>query len=475
LKILFVTLQIVVSVTIALILMKGTSNYAEFLLPQITSSQTPATDKPAQVDALMARWSQGKTPGAAVIVIQDGRVLYEKGYGLADLQTKKPISPATLFDIASVSKQFTAMAVMILFERGKLDYSDTLSKFFPEFPPYAQQVTIRHLLNQTSGILDYTLQWGESKKLKGNTPRTSENVVRFLARQQQLEFNPGQRWEYSNSNYVLLASIVSKVAGESFSQFVKKNIFQPLGMNDSFVYDATRSNSAAQATGYVSQGSGFMPAERNRENYVYGDGQVNSTIEDMYKWDLALYTDELVKASTLAAAFTSGTLNDGTPISYGFGWGLGKYRGLRFVAHGGDTDGFVAQITRFPEQHFTVVLLSNFEQFPPAFAISNKIAGIYLANKLTLPVSVNPTSHLLSNYAGKYSLYDLVLKVTLEDGALWLIAPNQKKLKLTPTSQDEFIIEESRGESSVGFNRNHQGAITSLSLLDQNGIMLSRN
>ena len=167
-------------------------------------------------------------------------------------------------------------------------------------------------------------------------------------------------------------------------------------------------------------------------------------------------------------------MNDGTPISYGFGWGLGKYRGLHFVSHGGNTDGFVAQITRFPEQHFTVVLLSNFEQFPPAFAISNKIAGIYLANKLTLPVSVKPTPHLLSNYVGKYSLYDLVLKVTLEDGALWLIAPHQKKLKLTPTSQDEFIIEESRGESGVGFNRNDQGAITSLSLLDQNGIMLSR-
>jgi CubicO group peptidase (beta-lactamase class C family) len=390
--------------------MKDTRNYAESLLPQTTSSKASATDKPSQVDALMARWSEGKTPGAAVIVIQDGRVLYEKGYGLADLRTRKPISPTTVFDIASVSKQFTAMAVMILVERGRLNYSDPLSKFFPEFPPYAQQVTIRHLLNQASGILDYTLQWGESKKLKGNAPRTSENVVRFLARQQRLEFNPGQRWEYSNSNYVLLAQIVSKVAGESLPQFVKKNIFQPLGMSDSFVYDETQTTTAAQATGYVSQESGFISAERNPENYAYGDGQVNSTIEDMYKWDLALYTSKLVKASTLAAAFTAGRLNDGTPISYGFGWGLGKYRGLHFVSHGGDTDGFVAQITRFPEQHFTVVLLSNFEQFTPAFAITNKIAGIYLADKVTLPVAVKLAPPLLRNYVGKYGLYDLVLK-----------------------------------------------------------------
>jgi CubicO group peptidase (beta-lactamase class C family) len=233
LKILFVVILIAVSATIALPQMKGTSSYAESLLPQITSSKASATDEPSQVDALMARWSQGKTPGAAVIVIQDGRVLYEKGNGMADLQTRKPINPTTVFDIASVSKQFTAMAVMILVERGSLNYADTLSKFYPEFPPYARQVTIRHLLNQTSGIIDYTLQWGESKKLKGNTPRTSENVVRFLARQQRLEFNPGLRWEYSNSNYVILAQIVSKVAGESFPQFVKRNIFQPSGMNDS--------------------------------------------------------------------------------------------------------------------------------------------------------------------------------------------------------------------------------------------------
>lgn len=422
----------------------------------------------------MARWSQGSTPGAAVIVIRDGRIVHEKGYGLADLTTKGRIDSKTVFDIASLSKQFTAMAVMILVERGKLDYADTLAKFFPEFQSDARRITIRQLLNHTSGLLDYSLVWGESKKLKGNVPRTAENVVRFLTGQKQLRFPPGQRWEYSNSNYVLLAQIVGKVSGEPFPQFVRGTIFRPLGMNDSFIYDNGQATRGGHATGYVSQGNGFKPADRNPENYVYGDGQVNSTIEDMAKWDQALYTEKLIKASTLEEAFAPALLNDGTPVGYGFGWGLGRYRGLRFVSHGGDTDGFLAQITRFPEQHFTVIVLSNYEQFTPPHAVANKIASIYLADDLKSPAAVQLAPARLGGYVGRYTLYDLVLKISLEGGALWLTPPTQKRVKLVPVSDEEFLIEGSQGASGIGFNRNSQGQITCLSLLDQNGISLCK-
>jgi len=236
----------------------------------------------------MAGWSQGDTPGAAVIVIQNGKVVHEKGYGLADLKTKERISSQTVFDIGSVAKPFTAMAVMMLVERGKLSYADTLSQFFPEFQSDARQITIRQLLNHTSGIREYTLVWGESKKLRSNEPRTNENAVKFLAGQKQLRFLPGQKWEYSNSNYMLLAQIVGKVSGVPFPQFVRENIFQPLGMNDSFVYAKPRATTGEQATGYVSQGNGFRPADRNPENCNYGDGQVHSTIIDMAKLDHAI-------------------------------------------------------------------------------------------------------------------------------------------------------------------------------------------
>src|SRR5262249_43336274 len=160
------------------------------------SAKTSA-DNSSQVDALMARWSQGDTPGAAIIVIRDGHALHEKGYGLANLTTKERISTKTVFDVGSVSKPFTAMAGIILVERGKLNYTDTLSKFFPEFQADAQRITVRQLLNHTSGIFDYEFVWGESKKLKGNEPRTAENVVKFLAGRKRLRFQPGQRWEYS--------------------------------------------------------------------------------------------------------------------------------------------------------------------------------------------------------------------------------------------------------------------------------------
>ena len=431
-------------------------------------------DKSTQVDSLMARWSRGDTPGAAIIVIRDGRALLEKGYGLANLTTKESIGPKTIFDIGSVSKQFTAMALMILVERGKLNYSDKLSKFFPELQSEARQITLRHLLNHSSGIFDYTSVWGESAKLKGSAPRTSENVVRFLAGRKLL-FPPGQRWEYSNSNYVLLAQIVSIISGESFPQFVRKNIFQPLGMNDSFVYEKNLTTREGLAKAYVSQGDGFKPANRNSENYVYGDGQVNTTVEDMAKWDQSLYTETLVKTRTLNEAFVPGRLNDGTLVSYGFGWGLGEYHGLNFVAHGGGTDGYVAQITRFPEQHFSVILLSNCEQLTPQpYAVANKIASIYLAGNLKSPTPARLVGRLLSDYVGEYALYDLTLKITLENSSLWLRPPGQKRVKLELVSEEEFTTEGSNGDSSIKFNRNSQGKITCLTLLDQNGIIFFR-
>mgnify|MGYP000879449042 CR=1 FL=1 len=464
---------IIISAATVLSQQNSIRNSVQSVSAHTALSQT-TTDKASQVDTLMAHWSQGDAPGAAVIVIQDGKVVHEKGYGLADLKMKERITPQTVFDIGSITKQFTAMAVMMLAERGKLSYADTLSKFFPEFQTEARQITVRQLLNHTSGIRDYSLVWGESKKLNGNEPRTNENAVKFLARQKQLRFLPGQKWEYSNSNYILLAQIVSKVSGEPFPQFVRKNIFQPLGMNDSYIYDQTQPTTGKHATGYVSQGSGFKPAERNSENYNYGDGQINSTIGDLAKWDQSLYTETLIKAATLKEAFAAGQLNDGTPVNYGLGWGLGCYRGLRFVSHGGGTDGFAAQITRFTQQHFTVVVLSNYEQITLLSAVANKIADIYLADDLKSPAAVQIAPERLNAYVGRYALYDVVMKISLEEGALWLSPPGQKKVKLVPASEEEFFVEGNLSAASFGFNKNAQGQITCLILLDQNGTIFPR-
>lgn len=421
---------------------------------------SPAADKSAQVDALMGQLVQGDSPGAAVIVIKDGRVLHKKGYGYANLETKTPITPDTAFDLASVSKQFTAMAVMILAERGKLSFDDPLTKFFPQFADYARKITVRHLLNHTSGLPDYMQLFSREAK-QGYQP-SSKEMLDLLAKQPQPRFAPGDKWEYSNSGYLMLAMIVEKASGKPFPQFVKENIFQPLGMNDSLVYDHTRPAVKNRAISYARLESGFKNIDYHPLNLVYGDGAVNTSVEELYKWDQALYTEKLVKASTLKQAFTPGKLNNGTGTGYGFGWGVGKMLGLEHVSHGGGWVGFRTFITRYPSERFTVIVLSNYGRFNPGDT-AQKIARIYLADRLTLLVAIKVDEEILKKYVGKYNIGGQnPTEVTFENGALWATSP-AKKRKLLPESETRFFAE---GEEQVRvtFNKDAEGKVTGLTL-----------
>jgi len=312
------------------------------------------------------------------MVIRDGKVLHKKGYGLADVAAKTPIDEHTIFDLASVSKQFTAMAIMILAERGKLSYDDPLSKFFPELPPYAAKITVRHLLNHTSGLPDYM---GEYQKLgKPGFEPTAREVIGMLAGIREPLFAPGEKWQYSNSGYVVLAQVAEKASGVSFPAFVKTNIFVPLGMNSSVVADEARPTIAHRAISYRGEGSDAVNIDYTPLNRVYGDGNVNTSIEDMYKWDQALYTDKLVTQSTIEQAFTPGTLNDGSRTTYGFGWTIGAVNGRRMVLHGGAWVGFRTFIARIPSERFTVIVLSNRASFNPG-VVGQQIAQVYLGDK----------------------------------------------------------------------------------------------
>ncbi|HYO59968.1 serine hydrolase domain-containing protein [Archangium sp.] len=357
------------------------------------SRQHPTDLLAEKVDRLMAPWSQGDTPGAAIIVIQDGRIVLKKGHGLANLESKKPITPDTAFLLGSVTKQFTAMAVMMLAERGKLKYDDSLSKFFPEFPPYAQKITVRHLLHHTAGFPEYEDLFLESGKLDKDYPRsakpprssfepTSKDALAILAQVKAPRFAPGKQHEYSNSGYVILAQIVEKVSGQSFAQFLRQNIFQPLGMSRSLLYDETRPKVQNVATSYTLKDGVYRDIDYTPLNAIHGEDNIYSTVEDLYKWDQALYTERLVKAATLQAAFTPGKLNNGQATEYGFGWRVRKFLGLNAVGHGGSWLGFKTVILRFPEQHFTVVVLANLQQFDVG-DIAFKISKIYLADRMT--------------------------------------------------------------------------------------------
>jgi len=330
----------------------------------------PAASLAEKVDRLMAPWSQGGTPGAALLVIREGQIVLKKGYGLANLESQKPITPDTAFLLGSVTKQFTAMAVMMLAERGKLKYDDPLSQFFPGFPPYARKITVRHLLHHTAGFPEYEDLFLEGGKLDKDYPRsaktprskfepTSKDALALLAQVKAPRFAPGEKHEYSNSGYVLLAQIIEKVSGQSFAQFLRQNIFQPLGMNRSLLYDETRPPVPNVATSYTLKDGVYRDIDYTPLNAIYGEDNIYSTLEDLYLWDQALYTEKLVKVATLQAAFTPGKLNDGQVIEYGFGWRVRKFLGIHAVGHGGSWVGFKTVILRFPEQHLTVVMLAN--------------------------------------------------------------------------------------------------------------------
>lgn len=357
------------------------------MLSLLTASRVSAqtaglAEKSSKVDSIMSAVVRAGSPGAAVMVIEDGRVVHKKGYGLANVDANVPIDANTVFDLASFSKQFTAMGIMILAESGKLGYDDPLTKFFPEFPAYASKITVRHLLNHTSGLPDYM---GVFTRLgKRDFEPTGREALGMLAEIPTPLFAPGAKWEYSNSGYVVLAQIVEKASGMSFPAFMKKNVFDPLGMSHTLVADEVRPKIANRAISYRPASDHFENIDYTPLNRIYGDGNVNTSLEDLFKWDQALYTDKLVAQTTLEKAFTPGKLNDGSATTYGFGWMIGDLYGRRLVQHGGAWVGFRTYIARIPSERFTVIVLSNLASFRPQ-VVGDQIAHVYLDQKLAPP------------------------------------------------------------------------------------------
>ena len=328
-----------------------------FLAAGTHAQETDAgiAEKNAKLDALLNSLLPHNGPGAAVVVIQDGKKIFEKFYGFADVADKIPIAAHTNFELASCSKQFTAMAVMILAEEGKLKYSDHLSKFFPEFRAVGHEITIDELLHHTGGLQDYFDVFDKH----GKGAITSHHVMEVLAKQPTLRFTPGEKYEYSNSGYMVLAQIVEKASGKRYPEFLKEKIFEPLKMDDTLVYDETHPHIKHSALCYKHSNDGFKKIEHDDWDCVYGDGSIHSTVDDLYKWDQALYTEKLVKATTLEEAFTEGKLTSGKGTGYGFGWGIEHYQAKKVVSHEGEWLGYENLIYRIPELHFSVLLLSN--------------------------------------------------------------------------------------------------------------------
>jgi len=342
-----------------------------------------------RLDSLMRTLHSREQFNGGILVSVNSKMIYEKAYGKADLNKNEDFTISTPCYLASLSKQFTAMGIMMLEEKKLLNFDDPLSKYFPEFPAYGQSVTIQNLLNHTSGIIDYESLGIDHPGL------TNKEVFDNLVKQPSLRFKPGDKYEYSNSGYVLLAMIIEKVSGMSFSEFMEKNIFQPLGMSDSFVFDKVTAHTKSRAKAY----SKFYDLS-DYDGFTVGDGGIFSTVEDLFKWDKALYTGKLVSQSTLSKAFSPAILNDGTQSPYGFGWMLKNENGEQIVYHTGGSGGFRTFIERQLNHHNAIIILTNSENSPRT-EIRNAILNILENKPYTLPkISIATEMYTIRNENG---------------------------------------------------------------------------
>ena len=335
-----------------------------------------------KVDQIFAKWDKPDSPGCALAVVKEGKIIYKRGYGLADLEHQLPNQSNTVFYIGSVSKQFVTMCILLLEEKGMINLNDNVRKYFPELPDYGPSITIRNLIHHTSGIRDYLTLW----QLAGNSyldDMDEQEVYKLICRQKELNFRPGTKYLYSNSCYFMMAMLVQKVTGKPISQFAKEEIFDPLGMDHSMFYDDNRKLIPNRAFGYSpNPGGGFYNMMMRFD--LVGSGGVYSTVEDLYKWDQNFYQNRLGRGGQriIKQMHTNGRLKNGTEIDYAFALVNGRYRGLKTVSHGGALGGYRAHYLRFPEQSFSVIILSNLSNFNPS-ARTFEVADIYLADTFT--------------------------------------------------------------------------------------------
>src|SRR3984957_16528871 len=372
--------------------------------PAIRKARLAEERRIAKLEAIFAPFNDAKSPGIAVLVRKNGRAVFERGYGARDLRSFAAIDPQTNFRLASCTKQFTAMAIMLLVHDGKLRYDESLSEVFPEFPAYGKPITIRNLLNHTSGLQDYeTLM--EQEERSGSHRWTEENqiqgaeVLALLEKQDSTLFPPGTKWAYSNSGYVVLGSIVAKVSGKTFGEFLHDRIFGPLQMEQTLAYVKGKNEVAYRAFGHTKEVNGWKQADQSSTSATLGDGGVYSSLRDLAKWDEALTQHTLLSENEMRPALTPVELaggarpvwpansdrTEGSPVSYGFGWFLDPYRGHSRMWHYGETMGFRTYIERFAgkavgRSELTILVLCNRTDLDLGL-LAAKVAALYLESQ----------------------------------------------------------------------------------------------
>ena len=432
-----------------------------FSFAQIKESQA--------IDSIFSEWNKPNTPGCALGIIKDGELIYAKGYGLANMEYDLPNSASSVFRIGSTSKQFTAACIVLLAEQEKLNLENTLDRYFPDFPEYAESITVRHLLNHTSGIRDY-LTVAYLKGFGDNDYYEDSDVMKWLVNQNDLNFKPGEEFLYSNSGYWLLGQIVNKVAGVSMADFAQKEIFEPLGMtNTHFHNDHTRI--------VKNRASGYIPIDD--ESYrismttldMIGDGGIFTNIADIKKWDDAYYNSNVLSKEFWNMMTVQGALNNGDKIDYASGLFISNYKGLKTISHGGAFVGFRAELIRFPEQRLSVAIFSNRGDANPT-RMAYQVADLFIKGNFANDEVegqdkkrnkkrdfVHLKSDELENFTGHYwnDSGSYSRNIYIKNDTLRYSRSEMNESDLIPISKNEFKMINVGGDVLVKFDENRQG------------------
>lgn len=425
--------------------------------------ENPGDSLGVKIDTLLARYNNKNGPGLTVGIIDNGRLVFEKGYGLANVENRLLNGPSVVYKVASVSKQFTAAAILKLIRDGKLSLNDNVYKYIPELPDYGYPISISDLLYHTSGIRDYmVLMWLCGISFEENF--TNNDALSLIIRQKELNFVPRRRCVYSNSNYILLAETVKRITGQSLAQYAQNSLFGPIGIHQTGFDDRPVIDNQARALSYRVADGKYIAFSNN--NYTIGDGGLSTTLKDLVKWDATFY-DSSALSRQLA---TPGQLDGGTPLHYGMGIMTGRYRGDSVQMHPGAFLGYRAELMRFPEKKVSIVCLGNVEEINPE-AITRQIADIYLYHQTDIRAEELRPDYdieLMRSITGKYETdAGIFIDVKYENGLLKGQAAGQVKQVLRPLSPNIYGIGDT--DDSVQFESNDKGVTDQLIIRQKRG------
>ena len=433
------------------------------------SATTAGQALASRIDTVISPYFKPDAPGAAVIVTQGGKTLLRKAYGMADVSKATPLTPDTAMRLGSITKQFTAVAILMLLDDGKLALDDDITKFLPDYPTRGKRITIEHLLTHTSGIVSYTSK-AEFDRSEGRDKSVSEMIGMF--KDDPLEFEPGTRWAYNNSGYFLLGAVIEKLSGQTYATFLEERIFKPLDMRHS-AYEGQERTPGPRALGYTKGWFGATLAKPISMTQPYAAGALVSTVDDLARWDAAITAGKLLKPATWQKAHASAVLADGKPTNYGYGWQVGKLRGVPMVAHDGGINGFSTSALRLPQQQVYVAVLSNTDspKVQPDM-VASQAAAIAIGNPFPDFKPVNVDKALLDAYAGTYRIdANATRSFKRGDGKLVMQRTNRDPVLLTPYADDAFFMPASL--TTFVFARNAKGEVSHVVVHSQGSEMIN--